>query len=82
MHGYDIHGPPDGLSHHHVHHLHQQHHLGGPMDPMSMGNPHQLHQHGGIQQLQPIHSNDPSDQFVQFLDSGDEDSMQHDGQSP
>ncbi|XP_046446359.1 LIM/homeobox protein lim-7-like [Daphnia pulex] len=103
MHGYDIHGPPDHLSHHHHHHHHPlQHHQqhghhhmgggGGGGGPMEMGTlvggihhgggiPH----HIGVGPLQHPHQqqqqHDPSDAFVQFLDS-DEDSMQHDGHSP
>ncbi|XP_059351213.1 LIM/homeobox protein lim-7-like isoform X2 [Daphnia carinata] len=102
MHGYDIHGPPDHLSHHHHHHSlqhHQQlqhghHHMGGgaPMEMGTMVGGGGIHHgsgiahHIGVGPLQHPHQqhpqqHDPSDAFVQFLDS-DEDSMQHDGHSP
>ncbi|KAI9565360.1 hypothetical protein GHT06_009152 [Daphnia sinensis] len=102
MHGYDIHGPPDHLSHHHHHHPlqhHQQlqhghHHMGGgaPMEMGTMVGGGGIHHasgiahHIGVGPLQHAHQqqqqqHDPSDAFVQFLDS-DEDSMQHDGHSP
>ena len=78
MHGYDIHGPPD-LSHH------------GALGPMDMGGhggvgamaPHPLSMsHGPPSSLASLHHSlhDPSDAFVQFLDS--DDSMQHDAHSP
>ena len=85
MHGYDIHGQPDHIPHHHPHHpIHAmqqqmagpQPHMGAPMD-MGMMGPGLHHPH----QQQAQHPHDPSDAFVQFLDS-DDDSMHHDGQSP
>jgi len=94
MHGYDMHGPPDlshhvgggamdlgGVGHapngllplagtgHHGHHGHPGHPGHGL---------HPSHQGHAPLSLAPIH--DPSDAFVQFLDS--DDSMQHDTQSP
>ena len=96
MHGYDMHGPPDlshhvgggsmelgnvshapngllpvGTTGHHGHPGHHGHHG-------HQGHGHHGHHGHGPLSLAPIH--DPSDAFVQFLDS--DDSMQHDTQSP
>lgn len=57
---------------------------GGPMEMGALvggGGIHHAHPHHGVGPQQHPQQHDPSDAFVQFLDS-DEDSMQHDGHSP